>query len=105
MTVTAEIDWEPIRALAQRVLERGEPLELTDDVREMLRRSAREVAIPPEDTESALQSQPTATTLLEEVRRRRAGADALAPATSPARRLRARCGGALPRLVGPGRAT
>jgi DUSAM domain-containing protein len=71
--MAAEIDWHPIRALAQRVLEQGEPLELTDDVRALLRRSAREVAILPEDAESALQGLPTATNLLEEIRRRITG--------------------------------
>jgi DUSAM domain-containing protein len=68
--MTDGLDWHSIRVLARRVLEQGEPLELTDDVRESLRRTAREVALPPEDTEKSLQSPPTATTLLEEIRRR-----------------------------------
>jgi DUSAM domain-containing protein len=65
-----QIDWDPIRALAKRVLEQGEPLELTDETRALLLRSAREVAISDEDAETALRSLSTATTLLQEVRRR-----------------------------------
>jgi len=65
-----QIDWDPIWALARRVLEQGEPLELTDETRALLLRSAREVAISDEDAESALRSQSTAMTLLQEVRRR-----------------------------------
>jgi len=65
-----EVDWGPIRALAQRVLERGEPLELTDDVRALLRRSAREVAIPAQDAVNALRRPRTAMALLRKIRRR-----------------------------------
>jgi DUSAM domain-containing protein len=65
-----KIHWDPIRALAKRVLDQGEPLELTDETRALLLRSAREVAIIDEDAESALRSVSTATTLLQEVRRR-----------------------------------
>jgi DUSAM domain-containing protein len=80
--MTAEIDWEPIRALGQRVIEHGEPLELTDEVRALLRRSAKEVALASEDTESALRSVSTATTLLGEIRRRiREGSARLGAAT------------------------
>src|SRR4051794_8179609 len=68
--MTGQIDWEPIRALARHVLEQGEPLELTNDVQALLRRSAREVAIPAKDAEKALRSQPTATALLRKIRRR-----------------------------------
>jgi DUSAM domain-containing protein len=64
------IDWDPIRALAKRVLEQGEPLELTEETRALLVRSAREVAMSDEDAESALRSLSTATTLLQEVWRR-----------------------------------
>ncbi|HEX8819163.1 MAG TPA: DUF2379 family protein [Archangium sp.] len=64
------IDWDPIGALAKRVLEQGEPLELTAETCTLLLRSAREVAISDEDAESALRSLSTATTLLQEVRRR-----------------------------------
>jgi DUSAM domain-containing protein len=65
-----QIDWDPIWALARRVLEQGEPLALTDETRALLLRSTREVAISDEDAESALRSQSTAMTLLQEVRRR-----------------------------------
>ncbi|MCY1078857.1 DUSAM domain-containing protein [Archangium lansingense] len=65
-----QIDWDPIRVLAKRVLEQGEPLELTDETRALLLRGAREVAISDEDAENALRSLSTATTLLQEVRRR-----------------------------------
>jgi DUSAM domain-containing protein len=63
------------------VIERGEPLELTDEVCSLLRRSASEVAIPPEDAENAVRSVPTATTLLGEITRRiREGSDRLCKA-------------------------
>ncbi|HEX5751661.1 MAG TPA: DUSAM domain-containing protein [Archangium sp.] len=65
-----QMDWDPIWALARRVLEQGKPLELTDETRALLLRSTREVAISDEDAESALRSQSTAMTLLQEVRRR-----------------------------------
>nr|WP_245767070.1 DUSAM domain-containing protein [Stigmatella erecta] len=80
--MAGEIDWEPIRALGQRVIERGEPLELTDEVRALLQRSAEEVALSPEDAENALRSVPTATALLGEIRRRiREGSAQLGAAT------------------------
>ncbi len=44
------LDWDPIRGLAKRVLDRGEPLKLSDDTRSLLRGSARDVAISSEDT-------------------------------------------------------
>jgi DUSAM domain-containing protein len=65
-----KINWDPIRALAIRVLDEGEPLQLTEETRALLLRSASEVAISPEDADSALLSLSTATTLLQEVRRR-----------------------------------
>lgn len=68
--MTRKVDWDPVRALAQRVLDRGEPLELTDDVRALLRRSAREVAIPAADVKQALRGPRTATALLRKIRRR-----------------------------------
>ena len=63
--MTAELDWEPIRALGQRVIERGEPLELSDEVRSLFDDPLEEVAISPEDAASALRSVPTAITLLQ----------------------------------------
>lgn len=87
--MTNKVDWDPIRTLAQRVLEQGEPLELTDDVRALLRRSAREVAIPPEDVKQALRSPRTATALLRKVRQRiTAGSRRFGSAQSRAYRLR-----------------
>jgi DUSAM domain-containing protein len=65
-----QVDWDPIRALAKRVLEQGEPLVLTEETRALLLRSAREVAISDEDAGTALRSVSTATTLLQEVWRR-----------------------------------
>lgn len=40
-----KIDWEPFRELAQRALRNGAYLDLTDDERALLLRTAREVAI------------------------------------------------------------
>ncbi|WNG15329.1 DUSAM domain-containing protein [Cystobacter fuscus] len=65
-----EINWDRIRNLAQRVLERNEPLELSDDARALLLKSAREVAISDQDAEDALRGVPSATTLLREIRQR-----------------------------------
>ncbi|SET86166.1 DUSAM domain-containing protein [Stigmatella erecta] len=79
--MTAELDWEPIRALGRRVIDRGEPLELMEEVRPLLQRSALEVAITPEDAENALRSVSTATALLKEITRRiHEGADRLGKA-------------------------
>ncbi|CAM3316290.1 DUSAM domain-containing protein [Corallococcus sp. ZKHCc1 1396] len=44
-----EIDWDPIHALVRQVLRQGAPLVLTDDVRDLLRRTAREVALDAAD--------------------------------------------------------
>ncbi|ATB37061.1 hypothetical protein CYFUS_002482 [Cystobacter fuscus] len=65
-----EINWDRIRDLAQRVLEHSETLELSEDTRALLIKSAREVAISEQDAEDALRSLPTATTLLKEIRHR-----------------------------------
>lgn len=87
--MTIKVDWDPIRALAQRVLERGESLELSEDVRALLRRSAREVAIPTEDVKQALRSPRTATALLRKIRQRlNAGSRRFGSAQSRAYRLR-----------------
>ena len=68
--VSDEINWNRIRDLAQRVLERSEPLELSEDTQALLLKTAREVAISEQDAEDALRSVPTATTLLGEIRQR-----------------------------------
>ena len=76
-----EVNWDRIRALAQRVLAYGEPLELSDETRALLIQSAQEVAIGTQDAEDALRSAPTATTLLGEIRQRiREGANRLGEA-------------------------
>lgn len=83
------VDWNPVRALVRRVLDQGEPLELSAETRAVLRRAAGEVAISPEDTEDALRGVSTATTLLREVWRRiDEGGDRLSRAGSRAYRLR-----------------
>ncbi|CAM4495990.1 DUSAM domain-containing protein [Corallococcus exiguus] len=64
-----DINWDEVRALAARV-EAGEALALTADVRELLLRTAREVAIPEPDAQAAVQDAATATALLREARSR-----------------------------------
>jgi DUSAM domain-containing protein len=68
--VTEETDWDELRALAQEVLDRGAPLEITDETRALLARTAQQVAIRQQDAEDALRSLSTATTLLREIRQR-----------------------------------
>jgi DUSAM domain-containing protein len=68
--VTEETDWEELRTLAQDVLENGAPLELNDQIRTLLSRTAQQVAISQQDAEDALRSLSTATTLLREIRQR-----------------------------------
>ncbi|RKH46772.1 DUSAM domain-containing protein [Corallococcus sicarius] len=64
-----DVDWEEVRRLAARV-EAGEALTLTSDVRELLLRAARQVAIPDADALVAVNDVATATTLLREARAR-----------------------------------
>jgi DUSAM domain-containing protein len=64
------IDWEPLRDLARRVLERGEPLELTEGTRALLLETASEVGIRQQEAEEALHDVSTATPLLAEAIRR-----------------------------------
>ncbi len=68
--MSEKIDWDPIRALAQRILIQGEPLELIEATRALLRKSARKVAISEQKVEEALREPSTATSLLEEIRQR-----------------------------------
>ncbi|ATB34676.1 hypothetical protein CYFUS_000083 [Cystobacter fuscus] len=68
--MSAKINWDSIRALARRVLEHGNPLELTEDTRVLLLRTALEVGISQQETEDALRGVDTATTLLKEAMRR-----------------------------------
>lgn len=64
-----EDDWYPIRMLDNRV-QQGEALELTDDVRALLLRTAPTVAISEAEAEAALAKVESATVLLHEMRRR-----------------------------------
>ena len=87
--MTKDTDWDELRSLAQQVLEGGAALELTDATRGLLRRTAQQVAISQVDTEEALRSLSTATTLLGEIRRRiRDGSNRLSDALHRAYRLR-----------------
>ena len=65
-----ETDWDELRALAQQVLDRDAPLEITDETRALLARTAQQVAIRQQDAEDALRNSSTATTLLREIRQR-----------------------------------
>jgi DUSAM domain-containing protein len=64
-----EDDWEPIRRLDNGV-QQGAPLELTEDVRAILRRTGPTVAISGSEVDAALTTQEGATALLREMRRR-----------------------------------
>ncbi len=66
---TDEGDWHEIRVLDDRI-QRGEAMELTDDVRDLLKRTAPTVAIPEADVETALASVDSGVVLLHEIRRR-----------------------------------
>ncbi|QSQ21131.1 DUSAM domain-containing protein [Pyxidicoccus parkwayensis] len=68
--MTDEYNWDAIRALGRRVLEGAVPLELTADVRAILFRTAREVAISDADVAQALMSESGAKDLLRESIRR-----------------------------------
>jgi len=69
MVEELEGDWHQVRMLDNRV-QRGAALELTSDVRELLRRTAATVAISEAEAETALASVERATALLHEMRRR-----------------------------------
>ncbi|WNZ59069.1 DUSAM domain-containing protein [Myxococcus sp. MxC21-1] len=68
--MSEKIDWDPIRALARRVIREGAPLVLDDDVRALLRRTAREVGISDANAEQALSTEVGALELLRESSRR-----------------------------------
>jgi DUSAM domain-containing protein len=70
MTEEEGLDWRRLEDLGRQVFKQGEPLELSDEIRALLARGARLVAISPADTEDALRSVSTARTLLWEIRRR-----------------------------------
>ncbi|CAM3575111.1 DUSAM domain-containing protein [Corallococcus sp. ZKHCc1 1396] len=86
--MTNDINWDGVRELAARI-EAGEALVLTPDVRGLLLRTAREVAIPATDAQAAVQDVATATALLREARARiREGSMRLMVVRSEVRRLR-----------------
>ncbi len=62
-------DWEEVRELEVQ-LHRGQALELTDVVIDLLRRAARQVALADADTARGLRSPSEAATLVTEIRRR-----------------------------------
>jgi DUSAM domain-containing protein len=79
--MSGKINWDPIRDLAQRVLERGESLELTEDTRTLLIRTAQETGIGQQSAEESLRNEGTARTLLEEaIQRINEGSDRLSDA-------------------------
>lgn len=83
------LNWDDVRDLASRVIQRGEPLVLTEAVCSILRRTAREVAISTEEAERALLNVPGATELLREIARRiRDGSHRLSRALNEMYRLR-----------------
>ncbi|MCY1035894.1 DUSAM domain-containing protein [Corallococcus sp. BB11-1] len=83
-----DIDWEEVRGLAARV-EAGRALEFTPGVRELLLRTAQQVAMPESEAQAAVQDVATATTLLREIRARiRNCSMRLMKARSEVRRLR-----------------
>jgi len=62
-------DWERLRELELQ-LQRGKPLELADTVRELLKRTALQVAFTLDDAEKSLRSPEEAATLVMRIRRR-----------------------------------
>jgi DUSAM domain-containing protein len=64
-----EGEWTEVRMLDNRV-QRGEALELTEDVRDLLRRTAPTVGMSETEAEEALSSVATGRILLHELRRR-----------------------------------
>ncbi len=62
--------WNQIWELNRRVTDLGEPLTLTDETRALLRDTAAEVAIAPEEAARALQGDVSAAALLKEIAKR-----------------------------------
>jgi DUSAM domain-containing protein len=65
-----EMDLDDVWVLCRDVFEKGAPLELNDEMRALLSRTAQQVSISARDVEDALLSLPTATTLLSEIHQR-----------------------------------
>lgn len=61
-----DADWNQIWLLDNRV-QQGQPLEVTDELRELLRRTAPTVAISAVEAEAALASDPLTTSLLQDI--------------------------------------
>ncbi|MDY7227085.1 DUSAM domain-containing protein [Hyalangium rubrum] len=81
-------DWDKVREWEKR-LDQGEVLNLTPDVTDLLRRVAREVAIPEEQAHRALVSPSDAAMLIREMCRRiREGSRRLMRAISEANRCK-----------------
>ncbi|MFY2557665.1 DUSAM domain-containing protein [Corallococcus terminator] len=75
--------WDEIWELNQRVTDQGQPFVLTDDLRQLLRVTASDVAIAPAEVEQALASDASAAALLKEVAKRiRVGSRRLSQAMS-----------------------
>ena len=64
-----ETDWEEVRGLAEQ-LERGQPLELSAAVGDLLRRVTRQVGLPDDDAEQGLRSPSDAATLVAKISQR-----------------------------------
>jgi DUSAM domain-containing protein len=64
-----ETDWEEIRRLAEQ-LDRGQSLELSAAVCDLLRRVTRQVALADDDAEQGLRSPSDAATLVAKISRR-----------------------------------
>jgi DUSAM domain-containing protein len=85
--MSEETDWEEVRKLAEQ-LERGQPLELTALVCDLLRRAARQVALSDDDAAEGLRSPSDAATLVAKISRRiRVGSRRLSRAIVDASRL------------------
>ncbi|PTL77148.1 DUSAM domain-containing protein [Vitiosangium sp. GDMCC 1.1324] len=65
-----EVDLDDVWVLCRDVLENGAPLELNDEMRTLLSRTAQQVAIGQQDAQDALRSLSTAMTLLREIHQR-----------------------------------
>ncbi len=85
--MTEETDWEEIRGLAEQV-EKGQPLELSTAVCELLRRATRQVALSDDDAAQGLRSPSEAANLVAKISRRiRVGSRRLSRAIVDASRL------------------
>lgn len=62
--------WDAIWELNRRVADLGQPFTVTDEIGALLRGTARDVAIAPEEVERALQDDARAAELLKEIAKR-----------------------------------